>query len=254
MASIDVKLRSQQLTTDEDGHREWQTTSVAASLEPERTALLLCDVWDDHTCQGAVDRLEAMIPRINQVVNAVRDRGVFVIHAPSDTMDFYAESRARKRMLDFPTVSIPERAERDDPPMPIDSAEGGCDSGRTPAGEEYDRTRKLPWTRQHAGVDIDEDRDGVACVLEETYPALRALDIETMLILGVHTNMCILNRSFGIKSMVRLGQKVALVRDLTDTMYDPAKAPYVSHDEGTRLVVEYIEKFWCPTVHSNELV
>ena len=37
-------------------------------------------------------------------------------------------------------------------------------------------------------------------------------------------------------------------------MYNPAKAPYVSHDEGTRLVVEYIEKFWAPTVLSGEIV
>ncbi len=47
---------------------------------------------------------------------------------------------------------------------------------------------------------------------------------------------------------------VELVRDLTDTMYNPAMRPYVSHDEGTRLVVEFIEKFWCPTVESRQLL
>lgn len=254
MSTIDVSLRSRELTLDEDGRREWQAVDRPASLQPERTALLLCDVWDDHTCQGAVDRLEAMIPRIDSVTRALRDRGVFIIHAPSDTMDFYEGSPARRRMLDYPAVDIPELAERDDPPMPVDATDGGCDTALTPGGEAWKKTKKLPWTRQHPGVHIDESRDGIACVLEEIYPALRSNDIETMLILGVHTNMCILNRSFGIKRMVRLGQPVALVRDLTDTMYNPAKPPYVSHDEGTRLVVEYIEKFWCPTVHSNELL
>lgn len=29
--------------------------------------------------------------------------------------------------------------------------------------------------------------------------------------------------------------------------------PYVSHEEGTRLVVEYIEKFWCPTIPGKDL-
>ena len=72
--------------------------------------------------------------------------------------------------------------------------------------------------------------------------------------MGVHTNMCILNRSFGIKALVRRGVPVALVRDLTATMYNPARPPYVSHDEGTRLVVEYIEKFWCPTILSTDLL
>ena len=46
---------------------------------------------------------------------------------------------------------------------------------------------------------------------------------------------------------------VALIRDLTDTMYNPARPPYVSHEEGTRLVVGYIEKHWCGTVESDVL-
>ena len=76
--------------------------------------------------------------------------------------------------------------------------------------------------------------------------------VDNLLIMGVHTNMCVLNRGFAIKQMVRWGKNVVLVRDLTDAMYDPAMPPYVSHDEGTRLVIEYIEKSWCPTVLSGE--
>ncbi len=60
--------------------------------------------------------------------------------------------------------------------------------------------------------------------------------------MGVHTNMCVLNRSFGIKQMVRWRVPVALVRDLTDAMYNPARAPYVDHDAGTQLVIGYIER------------
>jgi hypothetical protein len=71
--------------------------------------------------------------------------------------------------------------------------------------------------------------------------------------MGVHTNMCILNRSFGIKKMLGRGFKAALVRDLTDAMYNPEQPPYVSHHEGTRLVVEYIEKKYCPTIDSGQL-
>ena len=72
--------------------------------------------------------------------------------------------------------------------------------------------------------------------------------------MGVHTGTCILNRTFSIKQMVRWGVEIALVRDLTDAMYNPARPPYVSHEEGTRLVVEYIEKFWCPTVTSDQVL
>ncbi len=59
---------------------------------------------------------------------------------------------------------------------------------------------------------------------------------------------------FGIKQMTRWGVRCALVRDLTDTMYNPRKPPYVSHQQGTRLVVEHIEAHWCPTVTSQELL
>jgi len=70
----------------------------------------------------------------------------------------------------------------------------------------------------------------------------------------VHTNMCVLHRTFAIKQMVRWGKSVALIRDLTDAMYNPAKSPYVSHDAGTQLIIEFIEKFWCSTILSDDLI
>ena len=71
--------------------------------------------------------------------------------------------------------------------------------------------------------------------------------------MGVHTNICILNRGFGIRQMTRLGFQVVLVRNLTDTMYDPRTRPYVSHARGTDLVIEHIESKWCPTIVSDDL-
>ena len=69
----------------------------------------------------------------------------------------------------------------------------------------------------------------------------------------VHTNICILNRSFAIRQMTKLGFNVVLVRDLTDSMYDPRTRPFVSHARGTELVIEHIENMWCPTILSEDL-
>jgi hypothetical protein len=44
-----------------------------------------------------------------------------------------------------------------------------------------------------------------------------------------------------------------LVRDMTDTMYNPRKAPFVEHAAGTDLVVRHIEQHWCPTLASAAL-
>jgi hypothetical protein len=72
-------------------------------------------------------------------------------------------------------------------------------------------------------------------------------------LMGVHTNICILNRGFGIRQMTRLGFNIVLVRDLTDAMYDPRKRPFVSHARGTELVVEHIESKWCASILSEDL-
>ncbi|MCA1597115.1 MAG: isochorismatase, partial [Chloroflexi bacterium] len=89
---------------------------------------------------------------------------------------------------------------------------------------------------------------------EEVYRLVQAQGIELVLSAGVHTNMCILGRSFGIRQLVRWGVKCALVRDLTDTMYNPRMAPRVAHEQGTRLVIEHIEQYWCPTILSADLL
>ena len=63
----------------------------------------------------------------------------------------------------------------------------------------------------------------------------------------------LLAEGHAIRALVRRGANVVLARDLTDTMYNPAMPPHVSHDEGTRLVVDYIEKNYCPTLLGEEL-
>lgn len=44
------------------------------------------------------------------------------------------------------------------------------------------------------------------------------------------------------------------MRDMTDSMYNPAAWPFVSHVEGTRRVIEHIERHVCPTITSDQLL
>src|SRR6185295_1436421 len=57
--------------------------------EVAQSAILICDMWDTHTCNLSAQRVAAMAPRMNQVVNASRSLGVMIVHAPSDTTKFY---------------------------------------------------------------------------------------------------------------------------------------------------------------------
>lgn len=242
---LQLELRSQRLTRDQRGRNCWQVLTEARAAPAAKAALLLCDVWDDHHCRGAVERLEAMLPRMSELVGAARAMGVRIIHAPSDTMDFYADAPARRRILGMEPVEPPAEIDHADPPQAVDASDGGSDT---------EDTGDRPWTRQHPAIDVDQDRDVISDVGREVYSYLQREGIERLLIMGVHTNMCVQHRSFAIKQMVRWGVPVALVRDLTDTMYNPAMPPYVSHEEGTRLVVEFIEKFWCPSITSDQIV
>jgi nicotinamidase-related amidase len=245
-SSLDLFLRAQVLSQDDCGYNRWQAIEREVSWAARETALVLCDVWDNHWCRGAVERLEAMLPRMNEVVRTAREAGVQIVHAPSETMGFYADSPARQRVAALPPVTPPPDLEHDEPPLPVDTLQGSSDTG------EPDWYKA--WSRQHPAIDVDEERDAISDDGREVYSLFQARGIRHMLLMGVHTNMCILNRSFAIKQMVRWGVQVALIRDLTDAMYNPAFSPYVSHDEGTRLVIGYIEKFWCPTTDSRGLM
>ena len=245
-SSSKLQLRAQTLATDANGRAEWQTVITSHTLIPKKSAIIICDMWDKHWSRGATERVAELAPRINALIRIARDRGFHIVHAPSDTMAFYANTPARQRVADAVPVDPPEPLYREEALLPIDDSDGGSDTGESP----WYRA----WSRQHPYIEIDQDRDGISDDGRQIYSYLKHLGVETIFIMGVHANMCVIDRSFGIKQMVRWGLQMVLVRDLTDTMYNPAKRPYVSHDEGTRLVVEYIEKFWCPSVDSPHLL
>lgn len=220
-----------------------------------KTAIIICDMWDTHTCSLSAQRVAAMAPRMNQIVSAARSLGVMIVHAPSDTMKFYEGTPFRERMQRAPMAPSstpvltrcarePEEAKN----FPIDDTEGGCDDPvvRKWNGPPY------PWTREHPALDI-VGFDGVSDNGQEIYNFCRQEGITNVALMGVHTNICILNRGFGIRQMTRLGFQVVLVRDLTDAMYDPRRKPFVSHTRGTELVIEHIETSWCPSILGEDL-
>jgi len=237
---LNLVYRSQRLAQDERGRSYWEVMETPRALRACETAMLICDMWDRHWSRGASERVDEMAPRMNAVVKGARDRGVHIIHAPSETMEVYEGTPARQRILSVPPAEPPPPLEHADPPKPVDDSDGGSDTGET-----YEHR---VWSCQHPLIEIDQGKDVISDDGQEVYSYLRQQGIKHLIIMGVHTGMCVLNRSFAIKQMVRWGVDVALARNLTDAMYNPAMPPYVNHDEGNQLLVGYIEKFWCPSV------
>ena len=236
---------------------------------PSETAIVVCDVWDLHHCLNAVRRLEEFAPRLDEVLVEARKRGVTIIHSPSDCMAAYADHTARKRAIDTPTASkqpkdiaawcsrIPEEEKA---AYPIDQSDGGEDDDPEEHAAWVAKLKSLgrnpgtPWKRQSDMITIDAERDYISDRGNEVWNILEHHGIKNVILTGVHTNMCVLGRPFGLRQMARNGKNVALLRDMTDTMYNPQRWPYVSHYTGTDLIVSHVEKFVCPTITSDQIL
>jgi nicotinamidase-related amidase len=216
------------------------------AINPAKTAVVVCDMWDDHWCKKASERCAELAKQAEPVLKACRANGMTIIHCPSDTMPFYKDHPARKRVATVKKVEPPKSKDLPNPPLPVDDTDGGCD-------DEKPAKSFKAWTRQHAAITID-DKDYITDNGGEVYSIMKEKGIDTLFVMGVHTNMCVLNRSFAIKQMVKWDVKTFLVRDLTDAMYNPKMKPFVTHDKGTQLIIEHIEKHWCPTVESKSLL
>src|SRR5882762_6395457 len=77
----------------------YESAEKTVQWDARKTAIVICDMWDAHWCQGAAMRVTEMAPAMNAAVNEARKRGVFIIHSPSETMDFYKATSQRKRAL-----------------------------------------------------------------------------------------------------------------------------------------------------------
>jgi nicotinamidase-related amidase len=226
--------------------------------EVAQTAIIIIDMWDTHTCLCAAQRVAAMAIRMNPIVNAARTMGVQIIHAPSDTMKYYTGWPWRIRMQQAPTAPsvIPVRATDRTPEevrtFPIND---GCDDPvpnrwRGPAPPT---TRgNYPWERESPSIEIT-GYDGISDDGQEIYNFLKQEGITNVALMGVHANICIMNRAFGCREMTRLGFNTVVVRDLIDAAYDPRRRPFVSNARGTELVAEFIESHWCPSILSADL-
>src|SRR5262249_24387337 len=119
--------------------------------------------------------------------------------------------------------------------------------------EGMGRNPRAPWKSQIDTLKI-ENEDFISDSGQEIWSVLAQRQIDQVVLVGVHTNMCVLGRPFGLRQRAKNGRPVSPMRARTDTMYTPARAPYVSHFTGTDLIVEHIEKWVCPTVTSDQVL
>ena len=261
-----VNLREQ--VTTKAGEQGTKRAFRTEMWKPKDTAVIVCDMWDAHHCYNAVQRVKDMAGRMNDVLEAARSAGALVIHAPSSCMEPYSDHPARVRAQQAPAAeNLPAKIDEwchripseEEAKYPIDQSDGGEDDDPDVHKKWHEelaaagKNPKAPWTRQYDGLRI-HDIDAITDSGVEVWNLLESNEIDNVILLGVHTNMCVLGRPFGLRQMAKNGRNVVLMRDLTDTMYNPAMWPQVNHHTGTDLIVEHIEKYVCPTILSTDLI
>ena len=249
--SLTVNTRHRVTRPDAPG--QLRVVCQSTRWQPNETAIIICDMWNQHWCKGATRRVGHVAPLMNRVVSIARKRGVLIIHAPSGTVDHYRNHPARRLAQNTPkATNLPDGIAQwcnwqndteQNAGYPIDHSDGGCDcQPPCPQGS--------PWTKQVDAIEI-EDTDAISDSGVEIWSLLEHRNIKNVILMGVHTNMCVLGRPFGLRNLDRFGKNVVLMRDLTDTMYNSRMAPKVNHFTGTDLVVEHIERYICPTITST---
>ena len=204
-------------------------------------------MWDTHWCKPEAQRNQYLSILANETISKARDIGIFIIHAPSNCQDFYKGTKAREFVKNLPYSNPPVNKFHINNTLPINDTDGGCDDNTS-----YDRR---VWTRENPFIHIDQNRDAIlADDLTEAWNLFHMKKLRNIIYMGAAVNMCVLHRSFAIQQVWRWGLQPFLIRDITDSMYNPQMPPYVSHEEGTQLVISFIEKFWAKSLLSYDLL
>jgi nicotinamidase-related amidase len=247
-----LPLNLRRLVQTDASKGQWEQVTNHVSWESSVTAAVICDMWDKHWCKGASERVAEMAPRMNQVIAELRKRGVLIIHCPSETMKFYEGTPGRKLAHSAPLAVVKTPLQGwcsldsvKEPPLPIDDSDGGCD-------DVPQCPQASPWRREIATLEV-QPGDAITDSAE-AYNLMLQRGITNVIVMGVHQNMCVLGRPFSIRQMVYEGQNVVLMRDLTDSMYNSRRKPWVDHFTGNDLMTWHIEKYWCPTITSDQIV
>ena len=265
-AELEIQLTRQ---TPVSGFQDqFHRIQIPAKWKSTETAIIICDVWDSHHCVNAVRRVQEIAPRIDAIAATLRSNGATIIHAPSGCMEFYSTHPGRIRAQAVATAEnlptdIASWCDRipseESSAYPIDQSDGGEDDDPVEHQQWAEkltsegRNPKAPWKQQIANIHIDAKRDFISDSGNEIWNILESKGIKQILVCGVHTNMCVLGRPFGLRQLSSHGKNAVLIRDLTDTMYNPMRWPYVNHFSGTDLIIDHVERYVCPTITSDQI-
>lgn len=259
-SSIKIDIRRLIRSFDDNlmDKREYHTQQL--KLDPERTAVIVSDMWAKHWCDGATRRVDELASQMNELLVYLRDEGLQIIFCPSGTEEYYNNSYLKQQakldeyksfltdysndMYLFNENIIPDIQSR------IDPNRIQCDCSLT----KCDSTNK-PWKNEGQISKLKIEKDDILTFDETTIISyLQCKNYTHVLMMGVHANMCVIYRSFGLKQLRMAGLTPIIVRDMTDSMTPREEAPYQDHFTALDYTIRFIEEYICPSTTSASLM
>lgn len=227
------------------------------SIDPAKTAIVVIDMWDRHWCKTYTARVGNLVPRMNRTLEAARKLGITIVFAPSDVAGFYQDYPQRKAMQAIPPK--PEPAGNDFPLPPDTLGQDCCECG---PGQPCKTNSFGHWSRQHPDLRIAAgDLIGDCNNARELLNLCQDRGIDTLVYMGVASNLCVRHRAFGMINLKRHGYRTLFVSDLVEAItangLDPAKKTpdwNFTPAKGSALSRAYNERYLAPSFESRQLI
>lgn len=252
-------------------------------IEPGKLAIVVVDIWTAHNCIGATDWPAKMIPEWNAFLDDARTLGIPIVFASAgDDLQRWQGKPQRTNITQLPEHPLPVSNDF----LPGHSAFGVWPSNcmcpikriNASTGEPIFDCQKQPGNVNQDPRIIVKDQDvfiaaghyrpGIQWAVDswgepaqqELWNFVQEKGITHLLYIGDATNMCVINREFGMIVMKRAGLETILVRDLTNAMtyygYNPETKqldPDITPAVGTQKAVEYVEQVIGPSIDSGQI-
>ena len=252
-AMLNLTLRKQTLAKDTKGMFYWKVVETPVQWRADETMLIIIDMWNKHWCSNGAGAVREMLPWFNDVVQHARNLGVQIIHSPTEpAMGPYYSHPAYKYMATFPLVPLPAGTSHAEYPMPLNVDDQGANGPVLDVGTAANGYAQV----EGIAIVFEENgpKDGICEPLQPVWNLMQARGIRHVIITGTAANMCVMGKSLGIRNLVCHDIEVVAAWDMTRPMYNPASPPYVNMPEATRMMAEYYEKFWCPTITGEQIL
>lgn len=207
-------------------------------------AVIVIGMWSNHQCKIADAKLQELAPKINVFLKKCRQNGMHIVFGSSSLTKLPKYRPNVKNMKNIPFHALKDCG-LSFPQLPFNVGEDG---GVVEKNTGFDRAA----VDIHPAIEV-ESTDGMSDNVKEILNYFYHHGKKLCLVVGVHTNMCILDRPYGMKAMARFGFPMAIVRDLTDPMVVPDGIHVKTREDGLNQLIQYIETYFAPSVDSRDI-